>query len=162
MPLFILEVVMAIAKLDDGTHWAISYDGSSWYPIYVPAPNITIEHTNVASADSGRTEDGKMHITWVRRDVRKVNLVYNAISGYEKSIMEKLMQGKEFYFRYIDPHQTGDVVYSNGHYSFNNTVASVESFYGYTGESKYQEYSSVHYASEGGIYTNFTINVIEK
>lgn len=150
---------MAIAKLDDGTHWAISYNGSTWLPIYVPAPNITIEHTNVASADSGRTEDGTMHITWVRRDVRKVNLTYNAISGYEKAVMEALMQGKEFWFRYLDPH-TDSVTYSNGAYSF--TAASVESFYGYTGESKYQEYSSVHRANEGGIYTNFSINVIEK
>ena len=149
---------MAIAKLDDGTHWAISYDGSSWLPIYVPAPNITIEHTNVASADSGRTEDGMMHIQWVRRDVRKVNLTYSAISGYEKAVMEALMQGKEFYFRYLDPH-TSSVTYSGGAYSF--TASTVESFYGYTGESKYQEYSSVHRPNEGGIYTNFTINVIE-
>ena len=151
---------MAIAKLDDGTNWAISYDGSSWLPIYVPAPNITIEHTNVASADSGRTEDGQMHITWVRRDVRKVNLVYNAISGNEKAVMEALMQGKEFYFRYVDPHMDS-VSYEDGAYSFSG-VSTVESFFGYTGESKYQEYSSVHRPTEGGIYTNFTINVIEK
>jgi hypothetical protein len=132
---------MAIAKLDDGTKWAVSTDGTTWTPIYVPAPNIKIEHTNVASADSGRTEDGVMHITWVRRDVKKVNLVYNAISGNEKETMEALMQGKEFYFRYWD--------------------AGVKEFYGYCGESNYQVYSSVHYANEGGIYTNFSINVIE-
>ena len=131
-----------IARLDDGTHWAISYDNSTWTPIYVPAPNIKIEHTNVASADSGRTEDGVMHINWVRRDIRKVNLVYNAISGSEKDTMEALMQGKEFYFRFLDG-------------------GTVKEFYGYTGESNYQFYSSVHYASEGGIFTNFSINVIE-
>jgi len=144
---------MAIAKLDDGTHWAISTDGSSWTPIYVPAPNIKIEHTNVASADSGRTEDGVMHINWVRRDIRKVNLMYNAISGAEKAKMEQLMQGKEFWFRYRDPHY--EVV--------NNveTLVEVSSFYGYTGESNYQFYSSVHYENEGGIFTNFSINVIE-
>ena len=151
---------MAIAKLDDGTHWAISYDGSSWLPIYVPAPNIKIEHTNVASADSGRTEDGVMHITWVRRDVKKVNLMYNAISGKEKSVMEKLMQGKEFWFLYLDTNHTADPTYTDGDYTMAN-MATVNSFYGYCGESNYQYYSSVHYASEGGIYTNFSINVIE-
>ena len=133
---------MAIAKLDNGTNWAVSVDGSSWTPIYVPAPNIKIEHTNVASADSGRTEDGYMHINWVRRDVRKVNLMYNAISGNEKDTMETLMQGKEFYFRFKDG-------------------ATVKEFYGYCGESSYQYYSSVHYAAEGGIFTGFSINVIE-
>ena len=131
-----------IAKLDDGTHWAVSSDGTNWTPIYVPAPNIKIEHTNVASADSGRTEDGVMHINWVRRDVRKVNLIYNAISGNEKDAMETLMQGKEFYFRFLDG-------------------GTVREFYGYTGESSYQFYSSAHYTSEGGIFTNFSINVIE-
>lgn len=131
-----------IARLDDGTHWAVSTDGNNWTAIYVPAPNIKIEHTNVASADSGRTEDGVMHINWVRRDVRKVNLLYNAISGNEKDTMETLMQGKEFYFRFLDG-------------------GTVKEFYGYTGESNYQFYSSVHYASEGGIFTNFSINVIE-
>lgn len=133
---------MAIAKLDDGTHWAVSFDNkSTWSPIYIPAPNIKIEHTNVASADSGRTEDGMMHIQWVRRDVKKVNLVYNAISGNEKEYMINLMQGKEFWFRYLD--------------------VTVKEFYGYTGENNYQYYSNTLNASEGGIFTNFSINVIE-
>ena len=125
---------MAIAKKDG--HWKV--DGTS---IYVPAPNTKIEHTNVASADSGRTEDGIMHINWVRRDVRKVNLIYNAISGSEVQEMMSLMQGKEFTFTYWD----------NGE----------KSFQGYCGESSYEVYSSAHYASEGGIYQNFSINVIE-
>ena len=154
---------MAIAKLDSGAHWAVSFDDkATWTPIYVPAPNIKIEHTNVASADSGRTEDGVMHITWVRRDVKKVNLMYNAISGAEKATMEALMQGKEFYFRYYDPHYEG------------NTLVNVSEFYGYCGESSYQAYAANVYdksdplhpkpllrSEEGGIYTNFSINVIE-
>lgn len=144
---------MAIARRASVNEWAVSFDGSNWTAIYVPAPNIKIEHTNVASADSGRTEDGYMHINWVRRDVRKVNLTYSAISGAEKAFMENLMQGKEFYFRYVDPH----IEIVNG----TETLVKVDSFYGYTGESNYQEYSSVHYTSEGGIYTNFSINVIE-
>ena len=140
---------MAIARRASVNEWAVSVDGETWTAIYVPAPNIKIEHTNVASADSGRTEDGKMHINWVRRDVRKVNLVYNAISGVEKAFMESLMQGQEFYFRYLDPH------YENGN------LVNTSVLYGYTGESNYQYYSNVHYASEGGIFTNFSINVIE-
>ena len=145
---------MAIARLANVNKWAVSFDNrSTWYPIYVPAPNITIEHTNVASADSGRTEDGYMHINWVRRDVKKVNLLYNAISGDEKYYMEYEignvgMQGHEFWLRYEDGKVTSG-------------VKAVVEFYGYTGESKYQLYSSVHRPEEGGIYTNYSINVIE-
>lgn len=127
---------MAIAKKDTAGHWMV---GSSH--IYIPAPNVKIEHTNVASSDSGRTEDGVMHINWVRRDVRKVNLVYTAISGDEKDEMLALMQGQEFTFTYWD----------NG----------AKSFSGYCGECSYEAYSSVHHADEGGVYTNFSINVIE-
>jgi len=144
---------MGIAKKAKVGEWAISYDGSNWTPIYVPAPNIKIEHTNVASADSGRTEDGRMHINWVRRDIRKVNLVYNAISGKEKAEMEALMQGKEFYFRYYDPHMEN--------IQGNDQLVMISEFFGYTGESNYQYYSNVHFANEGGIFTGFSINVIE-
>lgn len=127
---------MAIARRDTQGHWMVNGN-----PIFVPAPNVKIEHTNVASADSGRTEDGVMHINWVRRDVKKVYLVYNAISGNEVAEMLGLMQGQEFTFTYWD----------NG----------VKTFYGYCGESNYQAYSNVHYPNEGGLYTNFSINVIE-
>lgn len=153
---------MAIAKLDNGTKWAVKFtENGTWYPIYIPAPNIVIEHTNIASADSGRTEDGYMHINWVRRDVRKVNLVYNAISGNEKHYMEYEigdigMQGHEFWFRYQD----GKTV-NTGTEQEPVWTKNVVEFYGYVGESKYQYYSSVHRPEEGGIYTNYTINVIE-
>jgi len=127
---------MGVAVLDTQGHWMV---GQSH--IYIPAPNTKIEHTNVASADSGRTEDGVMHINWVRTDVKKVYLVYNAITGNEKDYMMNLMQGKEFEFTYWD----------NG----------AKTFSGYCGESSYEAYASTLHASEGGLYQNFSINVIE-
>lgn len=127
---------MAVATLDTQGYWMV--DSTH---IYVPAPNVKIEHTNVASADSGRTEDGIMHITWVRTDVKKVYLTYNALTGEELHYMLDLMQGQEFTFTYYD----------NG----------VQSFDGYVGDSSYEEYCSTIYESEGGLYRNFSINVIE-
>lgn len=127
---------MGVARLDTQGNWMVDSNH-----IYIPAPNTKIEHTNVASSDSGRTEDGVMHINWVRSDVKKVCLVYNAITGNEKDYMVNLMQGKEFLFTYWD----------NGAKTFN----------GYVGECSYEAYSSSHYASEGGLYENFSINVIE-
>lgn len=128
---------MGIAKLDTQGHWMV--DNSE---IYIPAPNLQIQHTNVASSDSGRTEDGVMHIDWVRRDVRKVNLKYSAITGNEVAYMLNLMQGKEFTFKYYD-------------------LGSVQTISAYCGESTYSYYNSSLYASEGGLYTDFSINVIE-
>lgn len=143
-----------IAKKADVSKWAVTYDAPdaqtrNWVPIYVPAPNLKIEHTNVASADSGRTEDGVMHINWVRPDVKKVYLLYNAISGQEKAEMEYLLQGKEFWFRYQD---TAIV---------NNLLTHTQEIHAYTGESNYESYCPTLHASEGGIYVNFSINVIE-
>lgn len=128
---------MGVAKLDTQSRWMV--DNTE---IYIPAPNIKIEHTNVASADSGRTEDGIMHIDWVRRDVVKVNLVYNAITGSELAYMMNLMQGKEFTFTYYD-------------------MGATKTISAYCGESSYSKYSDAHYTSEGGLYTDFSINVIE-
>ena len=51
--------------------------------IYTPGVNVKYEHTNVAGEESGRTADGKMHIDWVRRDVRKVGLTYAAMTESE-------------------------------------------------------------------------------
>lgn len=127
---------MGVAVLDTQGNWMV---GDSH--IYIPAPNTKVEHTNVASSDSGRTEDGVMHINWVRRDVKKVYLVYNAITGDEKDYMVNLMQGKEFTFKYWD----------NG----------MKTFHGYCGECSYEEYCSELHSSEGGLYQNFVINVIE-
>lgn len=67
-----------------------------------PAGNVKIEHNNIVSSDSGRTESGKMHIRWVRRDVVKVSFTYNKLTGKELKYTVDLMQGKEFKFGYYD------------------------------------------------------------
>ncbi len=110
--------------------------------IYIPSPDIQIQHTNVASSDSGRTEDGVMHIDWVRRDVVKVNLKYSSITGAEVAYMLNLMQGKEFQFKYYD-------------------LGQIKTISAYCGESSYSKYNDTLYESEGGMYTDFSINVIE-
>lgn len=128
---------MGIAQLDTNGRWMV--DSSE---IYIPAPDIQIQHTNVASSDSGRTEDGVMHIDWVRRDVVKVNLKYNAITGDEVKYMLNLMQGKEFQFKYYD-------------------FGEIKTISAYCGECSYTKYNDALYTSEGGLYTDFSINVIE-
>lgn len=128
---------MGIAKLCTNGYWAVN--GT---PIYVPSESgISIEHDNIVSSDSGRVESGKMHITWVRRDVRKVSLTYKRITGAEIEYMRELMQGQEFQFTYYD----------NG----------IKSFDGYCGKSSYTQKNLSLHPDEGGEYTDFKINVEE-
>lgn len=126
---------MAVGILDTKNHWMV---GTSH--IYVPQ-GFKVEHTNVASADSGRTEDGVMHITWVRRDIRKCYFTFNVLTGNEWSYMLNLMQGKEFTLTYYD----------NG----------VKTMNGYCGECNYEVYAETIREDEGGLYRNISINVEE-
>lgn len=80
-----------------------------------------------------------MHIDWVRRDVRKIILHYNAITGTELYYMQDLMQGKEFSFTFLQDKQ-------------------VQTIDAYAGESSYEHYS---YALGDKVYTNYEIHVIE-
>lgn len=128
---------MTINKLDTDGKWMV---GSSH--IYIPSTPCKVEHSNIVGESSGRDESGVMHIDWVRRDVRKVYLKYNAITKTELAYMMNLMQGKEFTFKFYDQ----------------GTVKSISA---YVGESNYEfySYSSVY---DEPVYVNFEIHVIEK
>lgn len=110
-------------------------------PIPTPGKDTQISHTNVVSSDSGRTQDGKMHMTWIRTDITTIALKYPYLSGDEKNLLEKLMQGKEFTFTYWD----------NGEKEIN----------AYVGESSYSIHTYALKANQGGIYKDFSMNVIE-
>ena len=128
---------MTINRLDTLGYWMV---GNSH--IYTPSTPCKIEHSNIVGADSGHDETGIMHIDWVRRDVRKVFLKYNAITETELAYMMGLMQGKEFTFKFIDQ-------------------GSVQTIDAYVGESTYDFYS-YSAAYDEGVYVNFEIHVVEK
>lgn len=109
--------------------------------IYTPAIDTQIEHTNVVSDDSGRRQNGVMKIVWVRRDIVKIHLHWNSLTGNMVKELESLMQGKEFEFTYWD----------NG----SHTISA------YCGESDYKIHTYALYKDQGGLYQDFTINVIE-
>lgn len=125
-----------INRLDTQGYWMV---GSSH--IYVPSTPCKIEHSNVVGADSGRDDSGLMHIDWVRRDVRKIFVHYNAITQTELNYVMGLMQGEEFTFKFLDQ-------------------GSVQTINAYAGESSYEFYSYSNMYAEG-VYTNFEIHVIE-
>lgn len=126
---------MGICKKCTNGYWGV--DGN---PIYVPT-SVTVENDNIVSSDSGRTESGRMYISWVRPTVRKVKLIYEKITGLEVAFMHNLMQGKEFSFTYYD-----------------NGIKTMEA---YAGKDSYTQTNLSVYPNEGGLYTDYTIDVIE-
>lgn len=126
---------MGVGKLAENGRWAVN--GT---PIYEPSES-DVEHENMVSSDSGRVESGEMHITWIRGDIRKVNLTYKYLTGNEVNYLRDLMQGKEFTFTYYD----------NG----------LKTISAYTGKCSYKQKNLALYADEGGLCSDIKINVIE-
>lgn len=123
-----------MAKLDVLGEWKV---GNS--PLYVPSAGIQVEHSNLAGSSSGRTEDGIMHIDWIRRDIRKVHLRWKVLTASELNYVLGLMQGKEFVLTFKDR-------------------GKVQTMYAYSSESSYTYYSA---ALGEDIYTDVSINAIE-
>ena len=123
-----------MAKLDTAGEWKVNSS-----PLYVPSAGIRVEHTNLAGSSSGRTEDGVMHIDWVRRDIRKVCLQWKVLTGTELNYILGLMQGKEFTLTFKDR-------------------GMVQTMSAYSSESSYTYYSA---ALGEDIYTDISINAIE-
>lgn len=127
---------MGIARLDTEGRWAV--DGHAIYP----PSEIEYEHESAVSSDSGRLEDGYMWKRWVRSDIRKINLVYKALTGEERDYLLGLMQGRDFTLTYFD-----------------NGVQVIDS--AYVGKCNYKGYSARQHADEGGVYTDFKVGIVE-
>ena len=123
-----------MAKLDKAGEWMINNDH-----LYIPSAGIKVEHSNLAGSASGRTEDGVMHIEWVRRDIRKVCLQWSVLTASELDYVLGLMQGKEFTLTFKDR-------------------GRVQTMSAYSSESSYTYYSA---ALGEDIYTDVSINAIE-
>ena len=123
-----------MATLDTAGEWKVNSS-----PLYIPSAGIRVEHTNLAGSSSGRTEDGVMHIDWVRRDIRKVNLQWKVLKASELDYILGLMQGQEFTLTFKDR-------------------GKVQTMSAYSSESSYTYYSA---AFGEDIYTDVSINAIE-
>ena len=123
-----------MAKLDTAGEWMVNSSH-----LYIPSAGIVVEHTNLVGSSSGRTEDGVMHIDWIRRDIRKVNLQWKVLTASELDYILGLMQGKEFTLTFKDR-------------------GKVQTMSAYSSESTYTYYSA---ALGEDIYTDIRINAIE-
>lgn len=91
---------MSFNSKDTKGYWAVN--GTA---LYKPQ-GCEITHENYVGSNSGRTEDGVMHIDWLRRDLRKVTIKYNAMTGNEMDELVGLVQGKEYTATFRDRGKT--------------------------------------------------------
>lgn len=69
---------------------------------YFEAKNINVTYESLASEDSGRTDDGVMHIEWVRSKMTKVEVTMPPIPSSVVSELIGLVQGREYTIGYWD------------------------------------------------------------
>lgn len=127
---------MSFNSKDTKGYWAVN--GTA---LYKPQ-GCGITHENYVGSNSGRTEDGVMHIDWLRRDLRKVTIKYNAMTGNEMDELVGLVQGKEYTATFRDRGKTC-------------TMSA------YTGDCKYELYNETLCSSEGGLYTDVSFDMVE-
>lgn len=109
--------------------------------IYTPDIDTKVEIESLVGESSGRTDDGIMHIDWIRPEIRKVYVKYSAMTKAEMAFMLSLVQGKEYTLTYEDP------------------ILGVNTINCYTSNSSADLYSAVLY---NGLWRNVTFNCIEK
>lgn len=126
---------MPINQLD--SVWAVN--GT---PIYTPGMDVGYEHTNLTGPSTGRDEAGLNHIDWRRRDIRKVTMRWQAMTGDEVRYLRDLVQGKEYDFTFED-------------------LGEVCSMRAYTGDMNYTRHTRAKFEDEGGLYTDVTFDAVE-
>ena len=109
--------------------------------IYDPDFDTQVDYDSLVDESSGRTDDGIMHIGWVRTDIRKVYIKYSALTKAEIADILGKVQGKEYTLTYEDP------------------ILGVNTIDCYTSNSSALLYSAVLY---NGLWRNVTFNCIEK
>lgn len=67
------------------------------------AKAIKVGFESLSGSDSGRTEDGVMHINWIFRRIRKVEITMPPCTSEEVSALLSLVQGQEYSLTYFDP-----------------------------------------------------------
>ncbi len=111
-------------------------------PIYAPSLETQVDYESLADENSGRSDDGVMHIKWIRRKMCKVYLKYPAMTAEELAYMLRLVQGNEYTLTYVDP--------------YDNAIKTIDC---YTSNSSMKLYNAIKY---GGMFIDVTFNCIEK
>lgn len=74
---------------------------------FVPK-SLKISYESLASEDSGRTDDGIMHITWVRSKMTKLEIEMPPFKHEDRNNLISLVQGKIYNITFFDPDTNGE------------------------------------------------------
>jgi len=64
--------------------------------------SLALKFDSLASENSGRTDDGSMHIEWVYRKIRKLEIEMPPCTSDVATVFLALVQGQEYYITYFD------------------------------------------------------------
>ena len=67
------------------------------------AQDIKVDYDSLMSDDSGKTDDGVMHIYWVFRKTREIEISLPPSSGADISNLLSKVQGQIYNLTYFDP-----------------------------------------------------------
>lgn len=103
--------------------------------------NLKINYESLQASDTGRTDDGILHINWVRRRIHKLEITMPPITASEVSRLLLLVQGKEYNITFFDIVENQE-----------------KTIYAYTSNSSADCYSGV---VRNGFYQGVAFNAIE-
>ena len=105
------------------------------------AQSIKVNLESLASEDSGRTDDGVMHINWVLKKIRKVQIELPPSTADVFAPLLSAVQGQTYSLTYFDPLANAE-----------KTITA------YTSTSSSELYSGVLY---NGLWQGTQVNAIE-
>ena len=105
------------------------------------AKSIKVDLESLASEDSGRTDDGVMHINWVLKKIRKVEIQVAPSTTADIAPLLSAVQGQTYSLTYFDPLANAE-----------KTITA------YTSTSSSELYSGVLY---NGLWQGTQFNAIE-
>lgn len=103
--------------------------------------NLKVTYDSLATEKSGRSDDGEMHITWVRTCITKLEITMPPLTMSEVSSLLNKVQGKVYSITYHDPRTNAE-----------KTISV------YTSNSDADCYSGVLH---NGLYQGVTFSAIE-
>lgn len=104
------------------------------------AGGVKVQFDSMADENSGRTADGVMHINWIWRTIRKVNIKLPPLTREEVAAVLSQVQGQEYDLTYPDP------------------IKGTHTIHCYTSNSSTDCQSGVLY---NGLWINASFNAIE-
>lgn len=71
--------------------------------------SLKIQYDSISAANSGRTDDGVMHITWVKRAIPKLEINMPPMTPTQLSALLTLVQGRTYNMTYFDVKTNAEV-----------------------------------------------------